>query len=87
MTWLYSVESQANVYSSGDIFFGKNFGCLEEGKAPSILHDLDQVFPAYWIEWQFPLLYRLLTCIPHKRLYHFLTAGERFYGVWHFYSP
>ncbi|KAH8799759.1 cytochrome P450 [Xylogone sp. PMI_703] len=65
---------------TSDIFFGKNFGCLEEQKAPQILHDLDEVFPVYWIEWQFPLLFRLLLLIPHKQLHSFLTAGHRFYG-------
>ena len=67
--------------SLGDIFFGKNFGCLDSGKAPTILHDLDQVFPAYWVEWQFPLLHRLLLHVPYKALHQFLTAGHRFYGV------
>ena len=66
---------------TGDIFFGKNFGCLEDGKAPQILLDLDEVFPAYWVEWQFPWLHKLLMIVPSKGLHNFLTAGHRFYGV------
>jgi hypothetical protein len=70
-----------NLISTGDIFFGKNFGCLEQGVTPQILHDLDEVFPAYWVEWQFHLLHKLLILVPYDPLYRFLTVGHRFYDV------
>ncbi|RFU24149.1 hypothetical protein B7463_g12191, partial [Scytalidium lignicola] len=64
---------------TSDIFLGKSFKCLENEKPPPILHDLDEVFPAYWIEWQFPVFFRLLLLVPHKQLQNFITAGHRFY--------
>jgi hypothetical protein len=48
---------------------------------PQILHDLDEVFPAYWVEWQFHLLHKLLILVPYDPLYRFLTVGHRFYDV------
>ena len=60
---------------------------MEQGVAPQILHDLDEVFPAYWVEWQFPLLHKLLMWVPNHRLRHFLTVGQNFYGVSHPLPP
>jgi hypothetical protein len=60
---------------------GKSFGGLDHEAPPAIMQDLDEVFPTYWMEWQFPLLYWLVSCIPHKRLHHFITTGHRFYEV------
>lgn len=45
------------------------------------MKDLDEVFPAYWIEYQFPLLFKVFCLVPHQGLRHFLTAGHRFYKV------
>jgi hypothetical protein len=65
----------------GEIFLGKSFGGLDNEQPPDILEDLDHVFPTYWIEWQFPMLFRLLRMVPHKGLHNFITTGHRFYRV------
>ena len=63
------------------MFLGTNFGGLDNQKPPEVLEDLDNVFPTYFVEWQFPWLFRLLCLVPHKSLHHFITTGHRFYRV------
>ncbi|OAP59665.1 hypothetical protein AYL99_06963 [Fonsecaea erecta] len=63
----------------GDMFLGTNFGGLDNKRPPEILEDLDNVFPTYWIEWQFPWLFRVLCMVPHRSLHQFITTGHRFY--------
>ncbi len=63
------------------MFLGKSFGGLEEEKAPRILHELDEVFPSLWVEWQFSTIRPLLLAIPSKQLKRFLKIGPQFYDV------
>ncbi|OAL22960.1 hypothetical protein AYO22_06868 [Fonsecaea multimorphosa] len=63
----------------GDMFLGTNFGGLDNKRPPEILEDLDNVFPTYWIEWQFPWLFHILCMVPYRPLHQFITTGGRFY--------
>jgi hypothetical protein len=65
----------------GTVFLGKSFGGLDDEQPPRIMHDLDDVFPSLWVEWQFSSIRWLLLLIPHQSLREFLTAGPRFYQV------
>lgn len=38
----------------GEMFLGTNFGGLDSEKPPTVLEDLDNVFPTYFIRRQFP---------------------------------
>lgn len=63
------------------MFLGTNFGGLDNEKPPEVLEELDNVFPTYYLEWQFPWLFRLLCLVPHKSLHQYITTGHRFYKV------
>ncbi|KAJ2981767.1 hypothetical protein NQ176_g1826 [Zarea fungicola] len=63
----------------GSVFLGKSFDGLSTGKAPRILHELDDVFPSLWAEWQFSTIRPFLLMLPIKSLTEFLKIGPAFY--------
>ncbi|KAK5989556.1 Cytochrome P450 monooxygenase nodW [Cladobotryum mycophilum] len=63
----------------GSVFLGQSFGGLDKEEAPRILHDLDDVFPSLWVQWQFSPIHRLLRAIPYQPLNRFLNIASDFY--------
>lgn len=76
-----SFNSQSNSSFLGSVFLGKSFDGLKTGRAPRILHELDDVFPSLWAEWQFSTIRPLLILLPIQSLTRFLNAGPEFYEV------
>ena len=61
----------------GELFLGSSFGGLDLDEAPQFLNDIDKHFLLCGIEWNFPVIYAVLTLLPIPAIRDFLGARDR----------
>jgi hypothetical protein len=61
----------------GELSFGQSFGALQSRTIPEYVHDLDNAIPVCMLDYNLPLLAKLLRKIPHSGIQHYFDSHKR----------